>query len=82
MSRATKANVLVRLRYLLGDFVRRPDSGRYWPGVVFNDELGDAVRGCFTTGDKGTPRDNIIFLVSEFVKLLHAPFLRELTTRS
>ena len=48
LSCASKANVLTRLRYRPGDFIM---AGRILadvaPARVVNDELGDAVRGCF-----------------------------------
>jgi len=62
--------VLTRLRYRPGDFIM---AGRILadvaPARVVNDELGDAVRGCFTTGNKRTPKNDIMFLVSELVEI-------------
>jgi len=67
---AREADVLVRLRYRPGDFIMR---GRILadvaPANAANDDLRDAVRGCFFTGKKRTPENDIMFLVSELVEI-------------
>ncbi len=67
---AGDADMLVRLRYRPGDFII---AGRILadisPADAVNDDLCEAVRGCFTTGNKRTPENDIMFLVSELVEI-------------
>lgn len=70
MALATKAGVLVRLRYRPGDFVM---AGRglvdVAPAEGWTDEQGDALKACFTVGAKRTPDHDLMFLVSELVEI-------------
>ena len=70
MKIATKRDVVIRLRYRPGDFVM---EGRgladVSPASEVDDELGHALRGCFTAGRKRTPESDIMFLVSELVEI-------------
>jgi len=67
---AVKADVLIRFRYRPGDFIM---AGRILadvaPANAINEDLCDAVRDCFTTGNKRTPENDIMFLVSELVEI-------------
>lgn len=67
---ARKADVLVRLRYRPGDFIM---AGRILadvaPAAALDDDLGGALRDCFTAGNGRTPENDIMFLVSELVEI-------------
>jgi uncharacterized membrane protein len=67
---AREADVLVRLRYRPGDFIM---AGRILadvaPADALDDELGNALRDCFTTGNGRTPENDIMFLASELVEI-------------
>mgnify|MGYP002777073104 FL=1 len=67
---ASKADVMLRLRYRPGDFVM---SGR---GVVevapsdhWSKERSGELQECFTVGSKRTPEHDLMFLVSELVEI-------------
>ncbi len=70
MRLAVEHDVLFRLRYRPGDFVM---DGRgladVSPSERLDTDLADALRGCFTTGKKRTPENDIMFLVSELVEI-------------
>ncbi|MDQ3080442.1 MAG: DUF2254 domain-containing protein [Pseudomonadota bacterium] len=67
---ATEADVLIRLRYRPGDFIM---AGRVLadvaPANAVDKDLCDAVRDCFSAGNKRTPEKDIMFLVSELVEI-------------
>ena len=67
---ASKADVLIRLRYRPGDFVM---DGRglveVSPPEHWTDERTDELQDCFTVGNKRTPEHDLMFLVSELVEI-------------
>ncbi|WP_300975176.1 DUF2254 domain-containing protein [Sphingomonas sp. LHG3406-1] len=70
LSIASKADVLIRLRYRPGDFVM---DGRgiaeVAPSGHWNDECTGKLQDCFTVGNKRTPEHDLMFLVSELVEI-------------
>ena len=67
---ASKADVLIRLRYRPGDFVM---DGRglveVAPADHWSHERIGELQDCFTVGNKRTPEHDLMFLVSELVEI-------------
>ena len=70
MHLAIRQDVLVRLRYRPGDFLMQGRGlAEVSPAGRLADEASDKLRQCFTVGNKRTPENDIMFLVSELVEI-------------
>lgn len=67
---ACDADASIELRYRPGDFVAAGrDIAQVRSGGGWGERESDDLRDCFTVGEKRTPKNDLMFLVSELVEI-------------